>query len=71
MTNFELVTVNYAWHDDLENVSTGTIYVGNYDYALEHPEIDDQIFFYVNNKTELKKLYEPNNGLDFYLVKGN
>jgi hypothetical protein len=70
MANYELVEVNYVWHNDPEKIFTGLIYVGNYDYALENSEIDNSVFFYVNDEQELDDLYSIVNGQEFYLVRG-
>jgi hypothetical protein len=36
---------------------------------LEKEQFDDSVFFYVNTVEEFENLYDPDNGLDFYLIK--
>lgn len=56
-----------AWANDPDDLFWATIAIGKIDDPENHP-YDERVFFYVDNESEFDKLFEPNNGEEFYLI---
>lgn len=64
--SYELVSVTYAWKDNLKEHFQGTICIGDGSQLDEYD--DEEIFFYVRDNQELALLTYENSGEDFIIL---
>lgn len=72
LRNFELRNLKFHYHDN-PAIRTALFFIGELTDELRDSEwferTDDHIFFYIDSPEELERLYLPDNGEDFILVR--
>ena len=58
-----------AWHDDPDRTFEATIAIGlTADMESEDFAYDERVFYYVPDRDYIEKLYNRDNGEDFFIV---
>lgn len=61
----KIITIDYAYNDELENIRTGNVAIGTYDETVSEA-VDDTIFYYFENEEEFNHAKE--NGTEEFKI---